>query len=107
MENTKRAAPVAEEFQQAWNYGWLGEPCPEPPADLPYWQVDGWMAAYQQGLEAVAAARRREATAKEAYYKGRAHLVTAEQRELDQGYLENVRDTAERAEALAARGGRQ
>ena len=104
MANTIKATPVADEFQQAWNYGWLGEPCPEPPADLDYWQVDGWLAAHQAGREAVAEQRRREATAKEAYYQGRAHLVSAEQREQDQRSLESVRETANKAEALAAQG---
>ena len=104
MANTIKAAPVADEFQQAWNYGWLGEPCPEPPADLDYWQVDGWLAAYQQGLEAVAAKRRKEADRLEALAKARANQVTAEQRDIDRRDYLAARDTAKQAEALAAQG---
>ena len=104
METTKQAAPVADEFQQAWNYGWLGEPCPEPPADLDYWQVDGWLAAYQQGLEAVAKKRRKEADRLEALAKARASQVTAEQRDIDRRDYLAARDTAKQAEALAAQG---
>ena len=104
MATTKQAAAVAEEFQVAWNFGWLGEPCPEPPADLAYWEVDGWLAAHQAGREAVAKRRREEADKLEAYFKARAGSVTAEQREIDRQSLEGARETADKAEALAAQG---
>ena len=100
-------ARPAGEFQVAWNCGWMGEPCPEPPADLDYWQVDGWLAAYQKGREDAAAGRRKEADRLEAFFDARAGSVTAEQRMLDRQSLEGARAAADRAEVWAAAGRRR
>ena len=39
-------------LRPAWEAGFDGQPCPEPPEWLDYWEVDEWVAAWDRGKAA-------------------------------------------------------